>query len=179
MRVQQRAFVALAAAGAFALASPAAGMQAAPRAACAKTYTYLMFRRAAITAYRGTRTPSRRDLRHLRHFQRCARHPWQVGQDRRVWQLSIRMNAARKQAALAVPESALARCIIERESGGNPQAVNGQYEGIAQWSPSSWIGGGGGRFAPTPLGATYAEQVIILNDMLPAQAGQWTPYDGC
>lgn len=171
--------MALVSAGALVPAISAARPAVPQHEACAKTYTAQMFRRAAITAYRGTRTPTRRDLAHLRHFRRCARTSYSHAHDMVIWKRSIRMNAARKQAALAVPVSALARCIIQRESGGDPQAVNGQYEGIAQWSPSSWLGGGGGRFAPTPLGATYSEQVQILNAMLPAQAGQWTPYDGC
>ncbi len=86
----------------------------------------------------------------------------------------------REYVIMAAPATALASCIIQRESGGDPHAVNGQYEGIAQWSPSSWAGGGGLRYASTPLGASYGQQVRVLNYMLAhGQAGQWRPYDGC
>lgn len=171
--------VALALAGTVMLANPAAGIAAPRHPACVLTFTRAMFSRPAILFYRGTRTPNARERADLWRFLRCARGPGIRAMDHRVWSRERAANAARKEAALAVPESSLAVCIISRESGGNPQAVNGQYEGIAQWSPTSWIGGGGGRFASTPLGATYSEQVQILNSMLPAQAGQWEPYDGC
>lgn len=76
--------------------------------------------------------------------------------------------------------SGLAACIISHESGGDTQATNGQYTGIAQWSPSSWAGGGGTKYAASPTSATYGQQVAVLNSMLAnGQSGQWTPYDGC
>lgn len=76
--------------------------------------------------------------------------------------------------------SGLAACIIQRESGGNPQATSGQYTGIAQWSPSAWAQDGGTQYAPTPTGASAAQQMAVLNSALAAgQSGQWTPYDQC
>lgn len=78
-----------------------------------------MFRRAAITAYRGTRTPTRRDLAHLRRFERCARWPWQQAQDRRVWRLSIRMNAARKQPPMTTAVASV------YDAAGGPIACGG------------------------------------------------------
>lgn len=83
-------------------------------------------------------------------------------------------------ATTAVPASGYAACIIQAESGGNPQAVNGRYMGIGQWEQSRWLSDGGGRYAPTPLGATYSQQVAILNGEGAAgmhqQQGQ---YDHC
>ena len=146
---------------------------------CVKTYTVHMATRAITAEYMGTRTVTQRDRRHVARFVACQRNPMAVRY--------LRPFERRKQAAwwarlhppVARPESWLASCIIQRESGGNPQAVNGQYTGLAQWSPSSWAGGGGTRYSSTPLGASYSEQVTVLNDMLPSQASQWTPYDGC
>ncbi len=74
----------------------------------------------------------------------------------------------------------LEACIIQHESGGNPQAVSGQYTGLAQWEPAAWQEDGGTRFASTPLGATYAQQEQVLREALAAgKSSQWTPYDGC
>lgn len=84
------------------------------------------------------------------------------------------------QAATATG-SGLMGCIISRESGGNPQAVNpsGHY-GIAQWAPSTWIAQGGGKYGPSPLDATAAQQEQILAAALAAgDANAWLPYDGC
>lgn len=150
-------------------------------ASCPKTYTVAMATRAARSAYSGTRHVLSKDLTHLAKFLLCQRVSaaqtfvtWYYSHRRGLWQ-------ARIQAPTldTVPESSLAACIVQRESTNNPHAVNGQYEGLAQWSPTSWSEGGGTRFAATPLGASYDEQVTILNNMLPSQAGQWTPYDGC
>jgi hypothetical protein len=76
--------------------------------------------------------------------------------------------------------SGLASCIVSRESGGDPNASNGQYTGIAQWSQEAWIRHGGGKFASTPTGATYQEQLQVLSNGL-AKYGcrDWCPFDGC
>jgi len=76
--------------------------------------------------------------------------------------------------------SAHEACIIEKESGGDPQAVYEGHYGIGQWLISTWLEDGGGRYAPTPLGATYAQQEKILRGEgdagMSQQQGQ---YDGC
>lgn len=83
-------------------------------------------------------------------------------------------------ATLDYPASSLARCIIQAESSGNPLAVNGKYMGIGQWEKSRWLSDGGGRYAPTPLGATYSQQVAILNGEGPVgMAQQQGQYDRC
>lgn len=76
--------------------------------------------------------------------------------------------------------SGLAQCIITVESHGNPQANNGSHFGIAQWSIEAWTRMKGTQFAPTPLGATYDQQVQVLNYGL-AHYGcnDWCPYDPC
>lgn len=125
MRVLTAGVVALASVAAIAATPSAARSNAAPRAACAKTYTFQMFRRAAITAYGGTKTPSSRDVRHLRRFRRCARHPWQRAQDTGVWHLSIRMNAARKQAALPMTGPVVASWFDD--AGGTACGIHAAY----------------------------------------------------
>jgi hypothetical protein len=82
--------------------------------------------------------------------------------------------------ASEVAISGLEACIIERESGGDPEATNGQYEGLGQWSPAAWAEDGGTQYAPTPLGASAAEQEAVLSSEgaagMEQQQGQ---YDGC
>lgn len=76
--------------------------------------------------------------------------------------------------------SGLASCIVKHESGGNPLAQNGKYKGIAQWSPEAWSRMGGKRYASTPHGATYQEQLIILSEGLRRfGCSDWCPYDPC
>jgi hypothetical protein len=76
--------------------------------------------------------------------------------------------------------SGLAACIVRSESGGNPRAVNGQYSGIAQWSPEAWARMGGTRYASSPTGASYQEQLTVLNDGLSKYGCRdWCPYDPC
>lgn len=74
----------------------------------------------------------------------------------------------------------LAGCIVKYESGGDPMAQNGQYKGIAQWSPEAWARHGGTRFAATPHGATYQQQLVVLNQGLTRYGCRdWCPYDPC
>ncbi len=76
--------------------------------------------------------------------------------------------------------SSLEACIISHESGGDPNATNGIYSGIGQWEESRWLSDGGGRFSSTPLGASYAQQEIILRGE--GEAGmvqQQGQYDNC
>jgi hypothetical protein len=78
-------------------------------------------------------------------------------------------------------ESSLVRCIVARESGGNPRAVNASgHMGIGQWAESTWLAQGGGRYAATPLGASYGEQLAVIESAVAhGGASAWTPYDGC
>jgi hypothetical protein len=162
-----------------ALASQAAGSTAANTAHCPLTFTAGMFSRPAILFYRGTRTPNIREREALWRFLRCARHPWVRSGDHRVWVRVRAANAARR-AALPPPLSSLADCIIARESTWNPQAVNGDHLGLAQWDPNAWATDGGLRYASSPLGASMAEQETVLMWALDhGLAGQWLQWDGC
>lgn len=76
--------------------------------------------------------------------------------------------------------SGLESCIIAHESGGNPQAVNGQYGGIGQWSPEAWAQDGGTKYSSSPTGASYSEQLAVLHGEGAAQqVQQQGQYDGC
>jgi hypothetical protein len=71
-------------------------------------------------------------------------------------------------------------CIIQHESGGNPQATNGQYQGLGQWSPAAWAADGGTRYAPSPSGASAAQQEAVLsNEGAAGMEQQQGQYDGC
>ncbi len=78
------------------------------------------------------------------------------------------------------PGGAFGNCVVERESGGDPQVMNstGHY-GLYQFSFSTWVAYGGN---PADFGhASIAEQVqVFLNAMAtPGGADNWAPYDGC
>ena len=78
------------------------------------------------------------------------------------------------------PGGAFGNCVVERESGGNPQVMNstGHY-GLYQFSFSTWVAYGG---APGDFGhASVAEQEqVFMNAMAtPGGANNWAPYDGC
>lgn len=153
---------------------------------CKKTFTVFMGRRAARAVYSGTRKVTHKNLRMLAYIERCQRNPLNEPSIRafyhheRVLWLQRRRRVSMNLSPPA--PSQLVQCIIQHESGGNSQAVspNGVYKGIGQWQDSTWIADGGGRFAPTALGATYNEQLIILEDEGPAQQYQQQgQYDGC
>lgn len=56
--------------------------------------------------------------------------------------------------------------IIACESGGNPTAHNpsSTASGLFQFLTSSWLGYGGGRYAPTAAQATPAEQTAVAEE---------------
>ena len=84
------------------LATGAAALGSLPQAAahdCRRTFTASMFRRAAITAYAGTRRPDRRDRAALERYARCSRPRSARRVDLAVWARSRRENAARRSLA--------------------------------------------------------------------------------
>lgn len=77
------------------------------------------------------------------------------------------------------PGGAFGNCVVERESGGNPNVMNasGHY-GLYQFSASTWAEYGGN---PADFGnASVAEQEAVFMNAL-ARGGEfnWAPYDGC
>jgi LysM repeat protein len=82
-------------------------------------------------------------------------------------------------AASTTSDGSFQQCVISRESGGNPQAMNssGHY-GLYQFSASTWAAYGGN---PADFGhASAAEQNQVFDNAM-AVGGQsnWAPYDGC
>ena len=75
--------------------------------------------------------------------------------------------------------SGMQACIIARESGGNPGAVNpaSGAGGLYQFLPSTWAALG---HSGLPQNASVAEQNAAYAQEV-AQSGYsaWTPYDGC
>jgi hypothetical protein len=127
----------------------------------------------------------------LGYIERCQRNRAAQGFVRGYDQHQAHLHAARMATAEAAAAAraaqsrqpsigGLAGCIIQHESGGNPQARNGQYQGLGQWSPAAWAQDGGTRYASSPLGASAAQQEAVLNSEGAAgmrqQQGQ---YDGC
>jgi Transglycosylase-like domain/LysM domain len=79
----------------------------------------------------------------------------------------------------AWPGGAFGQCVVQRESGGDAQAMNstGHY-GLYQFSLSTWEEYGGS--AATFGGATVEEQEAVFeNAMAQGGEGNWSPYDGC
>ncbi len=79
-----------------------------------------------------------------------------------------------------IPGGAFGQCVVQRESGGNPQVMNssGHY-GLFQFSFSTWVAYGGN---PNDFGhASVAEQEQVFATALASPGGEnnWAPYDGC
>jgi NlpC/P60 family/Transglycosylase-like domain len=70
-------------------------------------------------------------------------------------------------------------CVISRESGGNPNVMNGSgHYGLYQFSEGTWEAYGGS--ASTFGHASVAEQNQVFdNAMAQGGASNWSPYDGC
>lgn len=101
--------------------------------------------------------------RHARHSEpRHARQPSHVG-----------------TAGMAAFEA----CVISRESGGNPRAVNPSSGagGLFQFLPSTWAGLGYGSAYPGGAQTAPVSVQEAAFAKLYAEAGTspWAPYDGC
>ena len=75
--------------------------------------------------------------------------------------------------------SAFQACVIQRESGGNPSAVNPSSGagGLYQFLPSTWAALG---HSGLPQNASVAEQNQAFQQEYAQSGGAaWSPYDGC
>jgi soluble lytic murein transglycosylase-like protein len=75
--------------------------------------------------------------------------------------------------------SAFQACVIQRESGGNPAAVNPSSGagGLYQFLPSTWAALG---HSGLPQNASVAEQNQAFQQEYAQSGGAaWSPYDGC
>jgi LysM repeat protein len=77
------------------------------------------------------------------------------------------------------PGGAFGACVVERESGGNPDIWNASgHWGLYQFSAGTWAAYGG---SPALFGsASVAEQEAVFMTAL-SEGGEsnWAPYDGC
>jgi LysM repeat protein len=77
------------------------------------------------------------------------------------------------------PGGAFGDCVVERESGGNPDVWNASgHWGLYQFSASTWAEYGG---SPADFGhAGVGEQeAVFMNAMARGGEFNWAPYDGC
>jgi LysM repeat protein len=77
------------------------------------------------------------------------------------------------------PGGAFGNCVVQRESGGNPNVWNASgHWGLYQFSASTWAEYGG---SPADFGSAgvAGQEQVFMNAL--AQGGQfnWAPYDGC
>ena len=75
--------------------------------------------------------------------------------------------------------SAFEQCVIQRESGGNPRAVNPSSGagGLFQFLPSTWASLG---FSGLPENASVATQEAAFAKAYALDGvSPWRPYDGC
>jgi LysM repeat protein len=77
------------------------------------------------------------------------------------------------------PGGAFGNCVVQRESGGNPDIWNASgHWGLYQFSASTWAEYGGD---PAAFGnaSVAAQEQVFMNAL--AQGGEfnWAPYDGC
>jgi Transglycosylase-like domain len=182
--------VTLATAGIIPATSAAEAGAAPQQSQCGRLFTLAMFAKAADTVYAGTDLPPPGSYGHLWLYAKCQRPPSSEATARRLWAKRYqawadRRNPTTSTAAAASPPavaapSGLVACIISHESGGNPQATNGLYSGIAQWSPTAWAQDGGLRYASSPLGASYGEQLAVLEgEGTAGMISQQGVFDGC
>lgn len=82
-------------------------------------------------------------------------------------------------ATSGTPGGSFGQCVVNAESGGNPQVMNasGHY-GLYQFSASTWAAYGGN---PADFGnASVAEQNQVFSTAIAnGGASNWSAYDGC
>jgi LysM repeat protein len=77
------------------------------------------------------------------------------------------------------PGGAFGACVVERESGGNPDIWNASaHYGLYQFSYSTWVEYGGDPALFGHASVAYQEQ-IFMNAMNRDGEDNWAPYDGC
>lgn len=85
-------------------------------------------------------------------------------------------------SAAPTPTTAQWDAIVHCESGGqNVKNATSSASGFFQILTSTWLGAGGGKYAPTAQGATFGQQLDIANKVYQAAGGfgPWTPSKAC
>jgi hypothetical protein len=91
------------------------------------------------------------------------------------------LGARRPLGRLNVHRSAKARssntrfvlCVTMHESSMDWHIVDPPYSGGDQWTESTWLAAGGGRFAPIAAEATPAQQMRVFETYEPSHPGAW------
>jgi hypothetical protein len=65
------------------------------------------------------------------------------------------------------------RCVTMHESSMQWHIVDPPYSGGDQWTESTWLAAGGGRFASIAAQATPEQQMRVFEDYEPAHPGAW------
>src|SRR3984885_380545 len=87
--------------------------------------------------------------------------------------------AARRARPSGATPGSFRSCVIQRESSGNPRAVNPSSGagGLYGFLPSTWHGLG---FSGLPENASVAEQnYAFAKEYAQSGTSAWAPYDGC
>jgi LysM repeat protein len=87
--------------------------------------------------------------------------------------------AARRATPSGATPGSFRSCVIQRESSGNPKAVNPSSGagGLYGFLPSTWHGLG---FSGLPENASVAEQnYAFAKEYAQSGTSAWAPYDGC
>jgi LysM repeat protein len=87
--------------------------------------------------------------------------------------------AARRATRSGTTPGSFRSCVIQRESSGNPRAVNRSSGagGLYGFLPSTWHGLG---FSGLPENASVAEQnYAFAKEYAQSGTSAWAPYDGC
>lgn len=160
---------------------------------CAKVVSVHEYKLRAAKIYRHRQHVGRKLRLRLRHVRSCAATPEaharmlritqhvkhqrkaRLARERRARQRAAARKRARAQANVGY---VLPAYIVQCESGGNPHAVNNNNPnrpaGLYQIITSTWLGYGGGRFAPTADAATPYQQGVIAKAVLNGQGiGAW------
>jgi hypothetical protein len=77
------------------------------------------------------------------------------------------------------PGGAFGNCVVQRESGGNPNVWNASgHWGLYQFSASTWAKYGGN---PADFGSASVavQEQVFMNALAQGGASNWAPYDGC
>src|SRR4051812_2390534 len=84
--------------------------------------------------------------------------------------------------AAVTPTQAAWDLIAHCESGNkNVKNANSSASGFFQIINGTWLGNGGGKYGPTAMSATYAQQLEIANNIYRAAGGfsPWNASKGC
>jgi hypothetical protein len=122
-----------------------------------------------------------RHLSHVRHLAATRRAHRHSHKDYRPVHSYSTPVSYRHQvsAAYSGGSSSFEQCVINRESGGDSQAMNGSgHYGLYQFDLSTWVSGGG---SAADFGhASAAEQHQVFESVYAARGSSpWGAYDGC